>query len=152
MRHPDPSPLTWEPAAMLATLWLLLTALSLPAGQGLSFLLTGDGFRWPEGHVVKSIAGLARGHLGTGLHRHDAAAPPALLVYGCVTVLWVALTVGLCLAALAARHVVGTPSQSGLAGRREITAVLGRAALRRRTRIVRPDLPQRRHFPGRGSR
>ena len=152
MRHPDPLPLTWEPAAMLATLWLMLTALSLPAGQGLSFLLTGDGFQWPEGHVVESIAGLAQGHPGSGLRHRGAAAPPALLVYACVAILWMALTVGLGLFVFAMRHAVGAPSQSGLAGRREVSAVLGRAALRSRTRIVRPDIAQRHRFWGRGSR
>ena len=141
--------MTWEPAAMLATLWLLSTALSLPAGQGLSFLLTGNGFRWPEGHVVESIAGLTQGHPGAGLHPREAAAPPALLVYACVTVVWVALTATLGLLALVMRHAVGTPSQSGLAGRREISAVLGRTALRRRTRIVRPDIAHRQGSWGR---
>lgn len=152
MRHPDPSPLTWEPAAMLATLWLLFAALSLPAGQGLSFLLTGDGFRWPEGHVVESIAGLAQGHPGAGLHPRGVSTPPAPLVHACVAILWLALTCSLGLLALAMRHAVGAPSQSGLAGRREITAILGRAALRRRTRIVRPDIAHRHGIWGRGSR
>jgi hypothetical protein len=46
-RRTDASPTTWEIPVGIGLIWLLGSSLTLPAGQGLAFALSGYGFVWP---------------------------------------------------------------------------------------------------------
>ncbi|WP_148077036.1 hypothetical protein [Nocardioides aurantiacus] len=141
-------PLTWEPFAMVAALWGLGSALSLPLGQGLALCAVGQGFQWPEGQVLDSLVGLANGDPGVGLR----SPPPTTLTYASALSVWLIGTgVLLVLATVGARALGLSTAGRGLAGRAEIAATLGPAALRRRARVIRPDLFGRRRNP-RGTR
>ena len=144
----DPVPLTWEPFAMLAALWGLGSALSLPIGQGLALWATRQGFQWPNGHVLDSLVGLANGDPGVGLR----SSPPTTLTYACAVSVWlIGTAVLVVLATVGARALGLSTAGRGLAGRAEIAATLGPAALRRRARVIRPDLYGHRRNP-RGTR
>jgi len=141
MREPqgDPTPLTWEiPAAALSATVVLL-GLGLPAGQALAHLVADGVLAWPHHRVLDSVVGLARGHPGRGLPS-GAGYAPTWLVYGCVTVAEVALLLALLGVGSAWRRILGTASETGMASRSEIGAVLGRRSLLRRTAVIRPDL------------
>lgn len=125
---------------MLAALWGLGSALSLPIGQGLALWAVDQGFQWPEGHVLDSVVELTNGDPGVGLR----SSPPTALTYACALSVWLIGTAVLLVLATMGAHALGLSTRRGLAGRAEIAATLGPAALRRKARVVRPDLYCRR--------
>ena len=140
-RRTDAFPTTWEIPAGVALTWLLGVFLAFPLGQGAALVAVGQGFAWPGPELGTSIAGLLTGEPGRGLPRDlHTALPPTPLVYAAV------LLVELCLAGVAVLglswwwRTVGPFAQFGMAARQEVAAVLGRGQLRRRRRIIRPDL------------
>ena len=141
MREPlrDPTPLTWEiPVAALSATVVLL-ALGLPAGQALAHLVAHGALAWPRHRVLDSVVGLARGHPGLGLTAGTGHAS-TWLVYSGIALVEVALLLALSSFASTWRRILGIASESGLASRSEIEAVLGRRALLRRAAVIRPDL------------
>jgi hypothetical protein len=152
-RRTDVLPLTWEVPASLVTSWLLGAVLGLPGGQGLAFLVVGEPFVWPRGHVPHSVLSLVAGDPGVGLPSSTASLPPTFAIYTCVAVVelvWMLLIVW---AAGTWWRTSGPGAQVGLAAsRHEVRAVLGSGSLRRRCRTIRPDLrrfsgPRRRESP-----
>lgn len=140
-RRTDAFPTTWEIPVGIALTWLLGLFLAFPLGQGIALVAVGQGFVWPGPVLGTSIVGLLSGEPGRGLPRElRTALPPTALVYLAV------LLVELCLAGVAVLglswwwRTVGPFAQFGMASRQEIAAVLGRGQLRRRWRIIRPDL------------
>lgn len=140
-RRTDAFPTTWEIPVGITLTWLLGVFLALPLGQGAAFVAVGEDFAWPGPELGTSILGLLTGEPGRGLPRGlRTALPPMSLVYIAV------LLVELCLAGVAVlglswwRRTVGPFAQFGMAARQEVAAVLGRGQLRRRRRIIRPDL------------
>jgi hypothetical protein len=137
----DVLPLTWEPAAGIALTWVLAAVLALPMGQGLAYLLVGQGFAWPGPKLGQSVLGLLSGEPGRGLPSPMAGDPPPTpVVYGGVALAELAIA-GVAVWGLAWWwRTAGPAAQFGLAGRHEVEAVLGRRALRRRRATLRPDL------------
>jgi hypothetical protein len=123
-------PLTWEIPATIATSWLFLSLMVLPVGQGVASWLEGEGFSWPEGRVVETTLQLLRG-------RPDGDLAPA---YGLIALLEVGVGAVAVLALGLWWRTYGPGTQHGLANRHEIAAALGRGNLRRRGRVIRPDL------------
>lgn len=137
----DELPLTWELPAGLALTWILGAVLSLPVGQGIAYLLVGQCFVWPGQELAASFVGLLSGRPGQGLPATiTGPAPSPALVYACAALM--ELAVGFVAAWGLAWwwRSVGPGAQHGLASRYEVEAVLGRRALRRRRRTIRPDL------------
>jgi hypothetical protein len=135
----DVLPLTWEIPAAIACTWLFLALLALPAGQGIAAWLHGDGFAWPHGHVVETVEGLLRGDPAS-----SAGAVPGVLVYAMIAVAELLLAVVAGWVMVLWWRTAGPGTQYGLATRHQITGVLGLSNLRRRRRVIRPDLHPRR--------
>lgn len=137
----DVLPLTWEVPVTITACWLLAAVLVLPAGQGIAFMLAGEGFVWPRGTLVASVGGLVQGEIGQGLPRVPIAAMPSVgLVYGSVVIcelLVCALTAWTF--ALWWRSM-GPGAHFGIARRHDVARVLGTGNLRRRRTTIRPDL------------
>ncbi len=146
----DPLPLTWEIPTALILCWALGALLALPAGQGISHVVSGEPFAWPTGRLPQSVVGLVSGRPGVGLPSSAPDAPPAVAVYACIAVVEVVLTVLVVWVASGWWRTIGPGAQIGLATRHEARAVLGKGALRRRGKTIRPDLAQRARFTGRG--
>lgn len=140
-RRTDVLPLTSEVPAVIALTWLLAGALALPVGQGLAYLVVGRSFAWPGQKVGESIFGLLSGEPGRGLPGTIAnQMPPIPLVYCGVAVVELVLAV-VAISGLAWwSRTAGPAAEFGLASSREVEAVLGRRALRRRRTTIRPDL------------
>jgi hypothetical protein len=140
-RRTDAFPTTWEIPVGIGLIWLLGSFLALPAGQGLAFALSGDGFVWPGPQLGQSLLGLLTGDAGRGLSpRLQAAAPPAVLVYAAAVVVELALASAAVIGLSWWWHTVGPLAQFGMAARQEVAAVLGRRQLLRRRKTIRPDL------------
>ena len=140
-RRTDVFPTTWEIPVGIGLIWLLGSFLALPAGQGLAFALSGDGFVWPRPELGQSLLGLLTGDAGRGLPPGlQAAVPPTVLVYAAA----VLVELGLASAAVMGLSwwwcTVGPLAQFGMATRQEVGAVLGRRQLMRRRKTIRPDL------------
>lgn len=140
-RRTDVFPTTWEIPVGIGLIWLLGSFLALPAGQGLAFALSGDGFVWPGPELGQSLLGLLTGDAGRGLPpRLQAGVPPTVLVYAAAVV----VELGLASAAVFGLswwwRTVGPLAQFGMAARQEVAAVLGRQQLMRRRETIRPDL------------
>lgn len=146
----DPLPLTWEIPTALILCWALGAVIALPVGQGISHVLMGEPFAWPAGRLPQSVVGLASGRPGVGLPSSGSDGPPAMAVFACIAVVEVVLTVLVVWVASVWWRTIGPGAQIGLATRHEARAVLGKGALRRRGKTIRPDLAQRSRFTGRG--
>ena len=144
-RRTDAFPTTWEIPVGIAVTSVLASALGLPLGQGVAYLVVQHHFVWPGERLGVSLLGLLAGEPGRGLP--DAITqdlPPIGLVYLGVTVVELALAAVAGVALASWWRTVGPLAQFGLASRHEVDAVLGRRALMRRRRTIRPDLPRRR--------
>jgi hypothetical protein len=146
----DPLPLTWEIPTTIATVGVLAAAVALPAGQGLAFLLQGEPFTWPTGHLPQSVGGLMSGRPAQGLSSPLSQIPPTPLVYACIGVLELVLTVLVVWVTGVWWRTIGPGAQLGLASRHEVRAVLGKGSLHRRRKTIRPDLVARSRSTGRG--
>ena len=140
-RRTDAFPTTWEIPVGITLTWLLGLFLAFPLGQGIAFVVVGQGFVWPGPQLGASIVGLLIGEPGRGLPRElRTPLPPTPLVYMAVLLVELGLA-GVAVLGLAWWwRSVGPFAQFGMAARQEVAAVLGRGQLRRRRRIIRPDL------------
>ena len=144
-RRTDAFPMTWEIPVGIGLVWLLGTVLALPTGQGIVFVICGHGFVWPGPQVGPSLIGLFAGTPGRGLSVGLVAAlPSVLLIYAAALMVEAALTVATVLGLAWWWRTVGPSAQFGMAARHEVAAVLGRQALMRRRKTIRPDLADRR--------
>lgn len=143
-RRTDAFPSTWEVPVGLGIIWVMGALLALPVGQGVAFLLTGEGFVWPGPELLRSIVGLLAGAPGRGLPSEFVhSVPPALVIYAAVAFLEAALGACSFLGLTWWWRTVGPNAQFGMAPRHEVKAVLGRAQLRHRRKVIRPDLARR---------
>ena len=126
---------------MLAVSWLWLSFLALPFGQGVAFCLSGEGFVWPSGQLITSVIGLLHGEVGLGLPGpHQDAVPADALVYGAGVTGELAVWAGAAWGLAWWWRSVGPGAQFGIATSHEVQTVLGAGNLRRRRRVIRPDL------------
>lgn len=140
-RRTDVFPTTWEIPVGIGLVWLLGSFLALPAGQGIAFALSGNGFVWPGHELGQSLLGLLTGDAGRGLSPGlQGAVPPTLLVYAAAVVLELALASAAVIGLSWWWRTVGPLAQFGMATRQEVGAVLGRRQLVRRRQTIRPDL------------
>jgi hypothetical protein len=137
----DPMPLGWELPLLGMLCWAVGAALLLPVAQGLAALLFGGGAAWPTHALLPSLVGLLRGHPGVGLPARQAALlQHAFWVYAVAAIVEVGwLYVG-ALGLVKWWRALGPGIRHGMASRRECESVLGLSNLRRRRRIIRPDL------------
>ena len=125
----------------IGLIWLLGSLLALPAGQGLAFALSGDGFVWPGPGLGRSLLGLLTGDAGRGLPPGlQAAVPPTGLVYAAAVLVELGLAGAAVIGLSWWWRTVGPLAQFGMATRQEVAAVLGRRQLLRRRKTIRPDL------------
>lgn len=140
-RRTDVFPTTWEIPTGLGLVWLLGSVLALPAGQGLAYAVTGEGFAWPGSRLGESLQGLLTGELGTGLPPGlRASTPPMILVVLVIVILELALAATAIWTLARWWRSVGPLAQVGLATKQEVAQVLGARSLRRRAKTIRPDL------------
>src|SRR4051794_1848426 len=88
----------YQHALGIGLIWLLVSFLALPGGQG--FELSGDGFVWPGPELGQSLLGLLTRDVGRGLSPQlQDAVPPTVLVYAAAVVAGIGLAAaaGLCL-------------------------------------------------------
>ena len=144
----DVLPLTWEVPTAIAVCWLFTAILALPVGQGIASWASGESFVWPSDTLIESLIGLMRGDTGLGLSAQDQRAlPPDALIYATATVCVLIVCV------ISVRmftwwwRSVGPGAHFGIATNHQVDAVLGVANLRRRRRIIRPDLYRVRSRP-----
>lgn len=144
----DVVPLTWEVPVAITACWLLGSALALPVGQGVAFLLTGEGFVWPRGTLVPSVVGLVQGEIGQGLPPERVASlPSGGLVYGAVVICELLVCALTASAFTVWWRSMGPGAHFGIARRHDVARVLGPGNLHRRRTTIRPDL-----YPGRRRR
>ena len=138
-RH-DVLPLTWEIPAAISACWLVLAALEVPAALAAASWVSGRGFAWPDRPLPEVLAAVLHGEAGVG--KSPQALGYLLVVTGQVLVAAIAVA-----ALMVWARMCGPGAQLGLAGRREVAAVLGTGNLRRRRSVIRPDLqpPHARH-------
>ena len=149
-RRQDPYPITWEVPAGIALAVLVLVVLGVHVGRGVANLLVGGGWGFPDrARVFVSLPALLGGDPPAGLPRVEGSVASEPVLWTCVigveSMLLVASLAGLKfgLARWGPHRVLG------LASRAEAARLLGRARLRRHSRIIRPDLYDK---SGRGTR
>lgn len=81
----DVVPTTWEVPVAIASCWVLLALLALPAGQGAACWVTGHGFAWPDEHIPESILGLLTGQTSVGPRQPPVSSVPVSVVYTAIT-------------------------------------------------------------------
>lgn len=137
-------PSTWEVPAALSLVWLLAAMLVLPTAQGIAFWVHGAGFVWPGPESGKCVVGLLTGRPGKGIAPSvGRQPPPAHLVYVTVALFELALAAAMLTILAWCLRIDGRSSQSGMANKREVAAVLGRRSLMRDGKTIRPDLVDR---------
>jgi type IV secretion system protein VirD4 len=145
MRRPgwrtDVSPVGWELPAAGGVCWLAAAVLLLPVGQGVASWMFGGGFVWPSESLLASVGGLLTGHPGRGVAVTSAGdLPSSAWVYPLITALeLVALVAAVWLGVLWWR-LLGPGALQGMASRSDVERVLGLSNLRRRRKVIRPDL------------
>jgi hypothetical protein len=145
MRRPgwraDVAPVGWELPAAAGLCWLVAAVLSLPVGQAVASWLFGGGYVWPRESLLASIGGLLTGHPGRGVAASSAAelASSAWVYLLIASLELVALAVAVWLAMVWWR-LLGPGALQGMASRGEVERVLGVSNLRRRRKVIRPDL------------
>jgi type IV secretion system protein VirD4 len=143
----DVQPVTWEIPVAGAACWLLLALMLLPAGQGAAGWLFAGGFVWLHGSaaLMQSIGGLLTGNPGRGLSGHDvahlASAPSIYLLIVLGELLLIGITVWVIVAWW---RYLGPGARQGMAGRAEVETVLGVSNLRKKRKVIRPDLHSQR--------
>jgi hypothetical protein len=145
--RPDPTPPSRELAVCALLGGLAVLALIPLATQGvLVFARTGD-FAWPADPVA-ALIGVVHGEYGTGLppraarHLPDAQTLTVLILLAEVLTL-AALVLAVRLAVRRGVATLGAAAPgSGLGTVRDARDALGEGVLRRRARVVRPDLPR----------
>jgi len=134
-------PTTWEIPVGMGLIWLISAFLALPAGQGLAFVMGGDGFVWPGPELGTSLLGLLAGDPGRGLSpEFRTAVPPTGYVYTAAVGIELALATVAVVGFSWWWRTVGPLAQFGMAAKHEVLAVLGRSQLMRRRKTIRPDL------------
>jgi type IV secretion system protein VirD4 len=137
----DVQPITWELPAAGALCWLVLAALLLPAGQGTASWLFGGEFVWPHVSLLHSLGGLLTGHPGLGLATKDVAhLASGPLIYLLVALAELALFMAASWATVLWWRHLGPGAMQGMAGPGEVERVLGLSNLRKRRKVIRPDL------------
>jgi type IV secretion system protein VirD4 len=137
----DVQPISWELPAAGVLCWLVLAALLLPGGQGTASWLFGGGFVWPHGSLLQSVGGLLTVQAGRGLAAKDVAHLASIPLIYLITLLaeLVLFTVTVWGVVLWWRYL-GPGAMQGMAGRGEVERVLGLSNLRKRRKVIRPDL------------
>lgn len=139
-RRRDPIPWTWEiPAAIVLAVLVVLT-LGVQLGRSIANLLSGDGWAWvPRTDLFSSLPGVLAGHAQSGLTGvHHVAG--ARLLWTCVIVVEIGLTVAACWGVKAGMDRWGPNRLRGMASRDEAEKLLGRSRLREAAPVIRPDL------------
>jgi type IV secretion system protein VirD4 len=145
MRRPgwraDVAPIGWELPAAGGLCWLAAAVLLLPVGQGMASWLFGGGYAWPHESLLASIGGLLTGHPGRGVAMTSAGdLASTARIYTLITLVeLMALVVAVWLGVLWWR-LLGPGALQGMASRGEVQRVLGLPNLRRRRKVIRPDL------------
>jgi hypothetical protein len=145
MRRPgwrtDVAPIGWELPAAGGLCWLGAAVLLLPVGQGVASWVFGGGFVWPHESLLASVGGLLAGRPGRGVAVRSVAdlASSAWIYVLIALVELVALAVAVWLGVLWWR-LLGPGALQGTARRGEVERVLGLSNLRRRRKVIRPDL------------
>jgi type IV secretion system protein VirD4 len=131
----------WELPAAGGVCWLAAAVLLLPVGQGVASWLFGGGYVWPHESLLAGVGGLLTGHPGRGVAMTSAGdLASSALIYALITVLeLVALAAAVWLGVLWWRQM-GPGALQGMATRGEVERVLGVSNLRRRRKVIRPDL------------
>jgi hypothetical protein len=113
----------------------------VPGGQGTASWLFGGGFVWPHASLPHSIGGLLAGQAGRGLAAKDVARLASGPLIYLITLLaeLVLFTVTVWGVVLWWRHL-GPGAMHGMADRGEAERVLGLSNLRKRRKVIRPDL------------
>ena len=147
----DVLPSTWEIPVAATASWMLMAILAVPVGQGLAFVAVGRPFAWPRGRLVDSLVGLLSGVPGEGLSTIRAdAVPPTVIVYLAVAFLEVFLGAVALWGLACWWRRIGPGAQFGMAGKHDVSRVLGAWSLRRRRTTIRPDLYARKRRSVRG--
>jgi type IV secretion system protein VirD4 len=145
MRRPgwrsDVAPIGWELPAAGGLCWLAVAVLLVPVSQGVASWLFGGGYVWPHGSLLACVGGLLTGHPGRGVAMTSAGdLASSAWVYALITFLeLVALAATVWLGVLWWR-LFGPGALQGMASRSEVGRVLGLSNLRRRRKVIRPDL------------
>ncbi len=137
----DVQPVSWELPAAGALCWLVLAALLMPAGQGTASWLFGGGFVWPHASLLHSVGGLLTGQAGRGLAAKDVAHLASIpLIYSIILLVELVLFTVTVWAGVLWWRRLGPGAMQGMAGRGEVERVLGLSNLRKRRKVIRPDL------------
>jgi type IV secretion system protein VirD4 len=137
----DVQPISWELPAAGALCWLVLAALLMPAGQGAASWLFGGGFVWPNGSLLHSVGGLLAGRPGYGLAARDVAQlASGPLIYVIILLAELVLFTVTVWGVVVWWRRLGPGAMQGMAGRGEVERVLGLSNLRKRRKVIRPDL------------
>lgn len=140
-RRTDAFPTTWELPVGIGLVWSFAAVLAFPAGQGVAFLVSGNGFVWPGPRLGESLLGLFSGDPARGLSTSLRAAVPATgMIYSAIVIIEVALATAAVVGFTWWWRTVGPLAQFGMAAKHEVAAVLGRDQLMRRRKTIRPDL------------
>lgn len=141
MRRRDPYPVTWEVPAGIVLAVVVLAVLGLHVGRGVANLLAGGWWGFPDrGRLFVSLPALLGGNPGAGLPRVEGPVASGSLLWTCVIVVEAMLLIGSLAGLKLGLRRCGPNRVQGLASRVEAERLLGRARLRRHSRIVRPDL------------
>ena len=137
----DVQPVGWELPAAGVLCWLVLAALLLPGGQGAASWLFGGGFVWPHVSLLQSVGGLLTGQAGRGLAAKDVAHLASIpLIYVIILLVELVLFPVTVWAGVLWWRRLGPGAMQGMAGRGEVERVLGLSNLRKRRKVIRPDL------------
>jgi hypothetical protein len=145
MRRPgwraDVAPVGWALPAAGAVCWLAAAVLLLPVGQSVASWLVGGGYVWPHESLLPSVEGLLTGHPGRGVAVASAGdLASSAWIYTLITLVeLVALAAAVWLGVLWWRQM-GPGALQGMATRGDVERVLGLSNLRRRRKVIRPDL------------
>jgi hypothetical protein len=140
-RRRDPYPLTGEVPAGIVLAVVVLAVLGLHIGRGVANLLAGGWWGFPDrARLFVSLPALLGGDPGAGLTQVGGPLASGSLLWTCVVVVEVTLLIGSLAGLKFGLRRWGPRRVQGLASRAEAERLLGRARLRRHSRIVRPDL------------
>lgn len=140
----QPTPHAPEPAIAIVTVAVLAMALAPLVAQAAASLLTTGTPTWPRpDHLLEAAFASWRGDWGVGLRGQtsptDRGTSEAVLWSMTAIVLTIDLAIGVVIVS-ALGGGAGARGRHGLASRTEASAALGARALRRRARVLRPDL------------
>lgn len=149
-RRREPYPWTWEPTAVIGATLLTVVVTAVQLGRAAANLAVGGAFTLPSTFVgwVTSTPAVLAGHAGFGLppHRGVTTTPVA----GPVLLGWSIAAIGLVILSLVVTGAVagwrrfGGGGVQGMAKPAEVRSTLGLRRLQQNSRLIRPDLHQRR--------